>query len=334
MQESTTTVAVNELASLIPEKFTLIGCISHEDRCTSIVHNTADHINSAIFFQNRRLKAENIDSHLEQIVNSLSKYNITPNIISVDCSVPTNLADSFAKIVEELSSQNVSLVIDTTTFTHEALVMLLKIIHRFRGAFKSIHCLYVGANEYSPGMTPEETWLSKGCKDVHNIIGFPGLLRPRAKTNLVILAGFELERATRLIELIEPDKLIIGNGIDPVCDNHSEKMSFFRQKMEHWKTEYKYLPTHNFEFSCKDISHTVQEIKKIIKENPDDNYILVPLNTKLSTVAATLVGLENRNIQLCYAVPETYNFDNYSSAGNNVTVVDLLSFDVFSQQYN
>lgn len=330
MQGSITTVAVNELASLIPEKFTLIGCISHEDRCARIAQNTASHIDSAIFFQNCRLKAENIDSHLEQIVNSLSNYNITPNIISVDYAVPTNLADSFAKIIEKLSSQNVSLIIDTTTFTHEALVMLLKIVYRFRNSFKSVHCLYVGANEYSPGATPEETWLSKGCKDVHNIIGFPGLLRPRAKTNLVILAGFELERATRLIELIEPDKLIIGNGIDPVCDNHSEKMSFFRQKMEHWKTEYKYLPTHYFEFSCKDISHTVQEIKKIINENPDDNYILVPLNTKLSTVAATLVGLENCNIQLCYAVPETYNFENYSSAGNNVTIVDLLSFDVFS----
>ena len=332
MQESITTVPVNELASSIPENFTLIGCISHEDRCTSIVQNVADHIENAIFFQNSRLKAENIDSHLNLIRNSLSKYNISPNIIPIDYAIPTYLADSFAKNIEALSSQNASLIIDTTTFTHEALVMLLKIIYRFRNGFKSVHCLYVGANEYSPGATPEETWLSKGCKDVHNIIGFPGLLRPRAKTNLVILAGFELERATRLIELIEPDKLIIGNGFDPVCDNHSEKMLFFREKMEHWKTEYKYLPAHNFEFSCKDISHTVQEIRKIIQENPNDNYILVPLNTKLSTIAATLVGLENSKIQLCYAVPETYNFENYSSAGDNVTVVDLLSFDVFSKQ--
>lgn len=331
MQESITTVAVNEFASLIPEKCTLIGCISHEDRCTSIVQNIAHCVENAIFFQNSRLKADNIDIHLEQIRNSLNNCNVTPDIMSVDYAVPTNLADSFAKIIEDLSCRNTSLLIDTTTFTHEALVMLLKIVYRFRKGFKAIHCTYVGANEYSPGATPEETWLSKGCKDVHNIIGFPGLLRPRAKTNLVILAGFELERATRLIELIEPDKLIIGNGIDPVCDNHSKKMSYFRGKFDHWKTEYKYLPTYNFEFSCKDISHTVQQIKNVIEQNPNDNYILVPLNTKLSTIAASLVGLENSNIQLCYAVPETYNFENYSSAGDNVTIVDLLAFSVFTE---
>lgn len=331
MQESITTVAVSEFSSLIPERCSLIGCISYENRCTSIVQNIAHCIESAIFYQNSRLKADSIDIHLEQIRNSLNSCSVTPNIMPVDYTVPTSLADSFAKTIEDLSRKNTSLLIDTTTFTHEALVMLLKIVYRFRKSFKSIHCAYIGASEYSPGAPPEETWLSKGCKDVHNIIGFPGLLRPRAKTNLVILAGFELERATRLIELIEPDKLIIGNGIDPVCDNHSEKMSYFQEKFDHWKTEYKYLPTNNFEFSCKDISHTVQQIKNVIEQNPNDNYILVPLNTKLSTIAASLVGLENSNIQLCYAVPETYNFDNYSSAGDNVTIVDLLAFDMFAK---
>lgn len=327
MQENITTITVNELAGLIPPCSTLIGCISHEERCTTIAQNVATHVNKSIFFQNLRLVADKIDTFSAQIHASLNQCEV----ISVDYTVPTSLADSFAKVIENLANEHGSLLIDATTFTHEALVMLLKIVYRFRKDFKSIYCAYVGAAEYAPGESPEKTWLSKGCKDVHNIIGFPGLLRPRAKTSLVILAGFELERATRLIELIEPDKLIIGNGIDPICDTHSEKMTYFQEKFDQWKQEYKYLPTYDFEFSCKDISYTVQQIKAVIEKNPTDNYILVPLNTKLSTIAAVLIGLENNKVQLCYAVPETYNFDNYSSTGDRVTVVDMSSFDIFSR---
>lgn len=278
-------------------------------------------------FRNKELRGDLILKN-EKVFST--KFPSSP-IQTVSFKKPTELANSMAKIVEDLSKTYDNLIVDATTFTHESLVMLLRIIHLFHGNFKSILCVYVGADQYSPGMKAEDTWLSKGCKDVRNIIGFPGLLRPIEKTSLVILAGFEMERATRLIELIEPDRLILGNGIDPINKNHSEKMAYFQRKFFQWQSEFKNIEHYSFDFSCKDIKRTIQQIKAIISQRPNDNYILVPLNTKLSTIAATLVGLENQRIQLCYAIPEIYNVSNYATPGDNVTIVDLYKFPEFQQ---
>ena len=111
--------------------------------------------------------------------------------------------------------------------------------------------------------------------------------------------------------------------------NHSDKMAYFQGKFRIWQSEFKNIENSSFDFSCRDIKHTIQQIKGIISQRPNDNYILVPLNTKLSTIAATLVGIENRRIQLCYAIPEIYNVNNYAMPGDNATIVDLFEFQEF-----
>lgn len=325
MSDSTKTIPIPNISDEIPDNFALIGCLSFESRCLCIPLNIASKASQVVMFRNKELHGDSILKNVEEVTTQYP----SSLILAVSFKKPTELANSMAKVVEELSKTYDNLIIDVTTFTHESLVMLLRIVHLFRSGFKSILCVYVGADQYSPGMKAEDTWLSKGCKDVRNIIGFPGLLRPIEKTNLVILAGFEMERATRLIELIEPDRLILGNGIDPININHSEKMAYFQRKFHLWQSEFKNIEHNSFDFSCKDIKQTIQQIKGIISQRPNDNYILVPLNTKLSTIAATLVGLENRRIQLCYAIPEIYNVNNYATPGDNVTIVDLYEFSEF-----
>lgn len=325
MSDSTKTIPIPDISDEIPDNCALIGCLSFEPRCLCIPLNIALKASRVVMFRNKELQGDSILRNVEVITMQYP----SSRILDVSFKKPTELANSMAKVVEELSKSYDNLMIDVTTFTHESLVMLLRIVHLFHSGFKSILCVYVGADQYSPGMKAEDTWLSKGCKDVRNIIGFPGLLRPIEKTSLVILAGFEMERATRLIELIEPDRLILGNGIDPINKNHSEKMAYFQRKFHLWQLEFKNIEHNCFDFSCKDIEQTIQQIKNIISQRPNDNYILVPLNTKLSTIAATLVGLENRRIQLCYAIPEIYNVNNYAMPGDNVTVVDLYEFSEF-----
>lgn len=325
MCDSSKTVPLLSISDEIPNNCALIGCLSFESRSLCVPQIVASKVSKMVMFKNEELHCNSIQKNAEEV----SKQYPSGRIQSVSFKKTTELADSMAKVVEELSKACDNLLIDVTTFTHESLVMLLKIVHSFRGSFKSILCVYVGAEQYSPGMKAEDAWLSKGCKDVRNVIGFPGLLRPIEKTSLVILAGFEMERATRLIELIEPDSLILGNGIDPTNKNHSDKMAYFQGKFRIWQSEFKNIENSSFDFSCRDIKHTIQQIKGIISQRPNDNYILVPLNTKLSTIAATLVGIENRRIQLCYAIPEIYNVNNYAMPGDNATIVDLFEFQEF-----
>ena len=190
--------------------------------------------------------------------------------------------------------------------------------------FNSVYYLYNGADKYSVSDELDKAWLSKGCKDVRNVIGYPGLMRPVAKNCLILLTGFELERATRLIELIEPDRLLLGNAEDPISSNNAELMQHFKNKFEVWKNNYNSINCSSFDFSCKDVEKTINILTDITNSNKEENFIIVPLNTKLSTIAAGIVAIQNKNIQVCYSIPETYNINNYSSPSSNVTVVSLV----------
>ena len=141
---------------------------------------------------------------------------------------------------------------------------------------------------------------------------------------LIILTGFELERATRLIELIEPDRLLLGNAKDPISPNNAELMQHFKNKFESWKNNYNSINCSSFDFSCKNVENTISVLEEIINTNNEGNNIIVPLNTKLSTIAVGIVAIQNKNIQVCYSIPETYNIRNYSSPSSNITVVSLV----------
>ena len=325
MSQISKNVHISEIEQHIPDNCALICCASFETRCLNIPKALSGKVESVDIYRNSSIDIPLLTDNCSAIRNYFSQARI----FNIPFDAPELVADSMAKTIEKLSNAKQNLLIDTTTFTHETLLILLRIVHLFKASFDSVQCLYNGACEYSPGCDPESTWLSKGCKDVRSIIGFPGIIKPKEKTNLIILAGFELERATKLIELVEPDYLILGNGIDPVNQKISDTMTYFRHKYDSWKAEYKVIERDDFDFSCKDIEKTAETLSHIISEASDENYILVPLNTKLSTISAAIVALENRRIQLCYAVPEIYNYSNYSTPGENIAVIDLKSFDVF-----
>lgn len=321
-------VHISELVQHIPDDCALICCASFEDRCLCVPKAIAERISDLVIYRNSSIDIPRAVANRDAIKNCFP----AARLCDVPFVSPEIVSDSMAKIIERLSTNRKNIVIDTTTFTHETLLILLRIIHLFNTSFDNVLCLYTGAGGYSPGLSPENTWLSKGCKDVRNVIGFPGVIKPKEKTNLIILAGFELERATKLIELVEPDYLILGNGIDPVNEKISDAMAYFRARFDAWRSEYKNVVKESFDFSCKSIETTVTTLTTTISKAPQENYILVPLNTKLSTISAAIVALENRTVQLCYAVPEIYNCENYSIPGEKVAIVNLNEFSVFQLQ--
>ena len=318
MTDTTFTIDKNEINSILPSRFVFLCSASFEKRSTTIpLSLDPSRISHSVVFRSRGYKN---DTSLNEIKNKIA----TSKVIDFDLNNPVSVARSLTEVVKECSSLESAIVIDITTFTHEILAMLLKLIHDNETKFSSIFCLYNGAADYSNskenGLT--QMWLSKGCRDVRNVIGYPGRMRPTAKTSLIILTGFELERATKLIEIIEPDRLMLGFGNDPTHDNHLEPVAFFQEKFENWKKNYKNSNCTEFGFSCKNIEKTT-EVLSDLTADPDENYIVVPLNTKLSTIASSIVALKNPMIQICYSIPEMYNMDDYSSPGEKITVVNL-----------
>ena len=303
-------VAKDDINSKIPSNSALICFASFEKRSTSLA-NSIDSSKLKLSFVFRNVEAPMDNYNLENYKTICDKLQCETIDIQIDN--PVGIADGLFRVIQKIITYEIkSLIVDISTFTHEALLMLIKTVNKYNEAFSSLILIYNGASSYSD-------WLSKGCKAIRNIIGFPGRFNPSYKTHMIILTGFEKERATQLVELFEPDILSIGNGSEPTDENHRATMEGMKQEFSDWFGNLG-IPWTSFEFSCSNIEKTINDIKKEI--NNKENIVLVPLNTKLSTISAALVALNDEQIQLVYPIPEIYNRD-YSVPSNHFTILDF-----------
>lgn len=310
-----------ELNMFVPDKIGFICFASFELRCLSIpkVIDQNKIVKTWVLRNNYGRTAETNQSNFCAI-KDMSK-NI--EVIEFSLKHSDRIADLIYALLKELKVLQVEkIVVDISTFTHEVLLILIKAIYVSKKYFKKVLFLYNGADRYSK-------WLSKGCKDIRNVVGYPGYWNPAYKYHLIVLSGFEQERITGLVEMLEPDSLSLGVCNDSTNDNHKDTILEYSERFDEWARNLHVLKKYEkFDFSCINIEETISNIENIIISNTEMNYILAPLNTKLSTVAAGIVALRNENIQLCYPIPEAYNIE-YSVPSENVTIVDLLSLKGF-----
>jgi hypothetical protein len=205
-------------------------------------------------------------------------------------------------------------LVDITTFTHEALLILLKLLQLKVKPVDSVTFVYTAALEYSVGDKQDNKWLSKGIGEIRSVLGYPGKMVPTQKLHLVILAGFESERAERFIEEYEPNVVSLGLG-DP--DSSTNPAHSPVNRAMHRRVAAQHKDGVTFMFSCSDPMETRTAIQDRIRQVPDHNVLIAPMNTKLSTVGAALVAFEDDSVQLCYATAHQYNESNYSKPDTN-----------------
>jgi hypothetical protein len=144
-------------------------------------------------------------------------------------------------------------------------------------------------------------------------------MHPSRKSHLIVLVGFEDERAGKLIEMYEPAVLSLGVGsVDPV----SERLSFVNE------TYYgNLMATHygakKFEFSPTDASSVRDVILEQAQRFGDYNVVVAPMNTKISTLGAALAAIKNPDIQICYSRAASYNVENYSEPADDCRLFSL-----------
>lgn len=304
------------------KEFVFLTCSSFEERAICIPEFLdLNKAKKAYVFSTHA--TTQIEKNASRIINVLGKIAELRHIVKND---PFSYNQSFGEVINEIiSDQHKILYIDITTFNHEMLLILLKIVDKKKEHFDLVKFLYLGAKEYSVGDANENKWLSKGCKEIRSVLGYPGFLVPKKPTCLIILVGFEHERASALINAMEPDMIIIGHGkaeFEHVfSDQHIEPMRYFEKIHKSLFAGHSNLK--GFDFSVNNIESTLEIVKKEIDETSGYDHIIVPLNTKTSTLAIGLLALQNQNIQVCYAEPEIYNNDNYSSPGNLIVTYTL-----------
>lgn len=240
------------------------------------------------------------------------------------------VADQLSRrVTAVLADSSAKLLVDITSLSHELLVLLLGMLHELNGLNRT-SLIYVGAAAYSTNTEQNAMWLSRGVKDVRSVLGFPGTMLPSRKLHLIILTGFEVERASEVILRYEPASMSIGLGAkgQSVSDSHHSKNKEFFDGITAFATSQNYGTDEVFQFSFSCISPIETRDQLITHINElggfsQKNLVVCPLNTKLSTVGVVLAALEHPEIQICYAEPEEYNIDGYASPGVEATIVEL-----------
>lgn len=241
--------------------------------------------------------------------------------ISFNKDAPLSIYDTLYDAILKCHPQSV--IIDISTFTRETILIILMLFKQ--ESFKDIEVTlcYVPADRYSDctgGNNTNDIWLSKGVNDIRTVLGYAGSFTSLKKTLLIVLVGFEKERAEILINSFEADKLYLG--CVPPQESHSEELSAINR--ENFDRLVSLVGECNtFEFSCRYLQQTYDELKKIIDENKDNyNIIISPMNNKLSTLAVANVAFENPDVQVCYASTNQYNTEAYSSPADKVILFD------------
>jgi hypothetical protein len=297
---------------------TFICCASFEDRCFSIASRIKpNQIKKALICEH-----EDATKYVERNTNKiLSHFGQKSEKVALNLSDPIKTINNLVHALEvnDIVQSDLFLV-DISTFTHESLLILLNLLQSKKKKEATVWIIYTTALDYSTQHTKTDKWLSKGIKQIRSVIGFPGLLFPSKKLHLIVLAGFEEERANKLIENYEANFISIGVGsrTESIHPSLYELNNSYHKRLCNL-----YQNIETFTFSLINPFTAKKNFQEQIAKHPECNVVIAPLNTKISTVGAALTAMENPEIQLCYAQPNYYNVESYSSPGSEFYLFDL-----------
>lgn len=290
-----------------------LTCISFEDRSISLLKQKYDNLYKIFAFS-----LNNQDKTEKNFETITTIYNGKLERIKLDINDPIQsykMISNTTKICVDLKKE---IIVDITTFTHDTLLMLMQCLKK--AGCKKVRYVYVGAEEYSIGDKFDSKWLSKGCKETRNVLGYAGKMNPSKQTCLIIFTGFESERTLGTISDLDAELIYIGDGLTDnahvLSNKHISTMKYFEDLYGSLLSTRKGVRF--FKFSPKDVNDVCKKLQEIINNTPNYNHIIVPLNTKISSLAIGIYALHNEDIQVSYSIPETYNVNAYSSAGNKV----------------
>ena len=305
---------------------------SFEDRCLTIAGNLSRRrVRHALIAMNRRFGTA-VSRNYEKLRVLFADKETTVLVDSIDpVFTAANTAEALGALGALGDRRGLRIVIDITTFTHEALLILFRICDIILDGSNTVDFVYATAAEYSLGDEPPDKWLSKGISEVRSVMGYAGVFVPSKRTHLVILAGFEDYRALSLVREVEPALVSVGYGdrSEPGTRAHQdvneESVKRIRRLIRNLVGR-----VDEFVFACYDSPAAQQAIDQVLANEPELNGVVAPMNTKLSTLAAGRVALEDSAVQLCYAQADTYNFRNYSMPGTEFYRIRFSDYPVGS----
>lgn len=319
---------LSKFSDIDEKSYDLFICSSSfEDRCLSISKNMKiEHIQRALVFYNSEC-IEHVGENHKLLMDIFGDKAIPVELLISEPIVSADVMMEALKREKEFRHVD-SILFDITTFTHECLLVMLRLLQIvFRDS--EIVCVYSNALEYDSSNSAEKKWLSKGVGEIRSVLGYSGDIVPTRKTHLIVIVGYEYERAIKIISAFEPSSLALGYGSSRNATTEKDKDANegFVNIVEQMAPLYSALE--RFEIVCDNPFDTYNRLKEQIYAHSDKNIVIVPLNNKLSTLGVALIAMEFESIQLCYAPAVVYNYSSYSIAGDSFFTFNIS--DVFKE---
>ena len=302
------------------ESFLLLCSSSFEKRCLSIPR---------IAFESQKclrsfvcVNEENL-AHVGPFAESIrGLFGDSTERVKIWGSDPVRTADSiFASVRQLLSMQTSRIVVDISAMMRETLLILLASLKCAKSTGKRIQFAYVPA-EYNPSRKKEDRpILSFGAIEVRSVLGYPGDYVPTLPRHLILLTGFEEERARAVINATEPSIISLGRGER----NHST--SEVNAALDHTFTggllKDFAARAQRFEIYPDSAHDTASAIIKQIESFPGYKPLICAMNTKVSTCGAAVAAWQNHSVELLYAQPALYNYEDYAEPKEEIYLFDL-----------
>lgn len=303
----------------------LLCCSSFEERCKSIpMLIPHDRIKLAYIFKNKEF-IDQVKDNIRELKSHFEGKYIEKEIEHLN---PIVTADCFNECLRECFRKKMqSFLIDITTFTHESLLMLLQLLRIILKKEHKVIFAYSSAADYGGDENDDynDRWLSKGVRDVRAVLGYSGRFLPTNNLHLIIIVGYEHERASELIEILEPTGISLGYGKpgSSVTKKGDVANKFYFNLVKN--TAATYANVSDFEIFCNDPLQTRDVLNQVVGkiDTKRTNVIIAPMNNKISTIGAALTAINQPEIQICYAPALHYNVEKYSIPGSEGYLLEL-----------
>lgn len=252
-----------------------------------------------------------------------------------DCKLDVSLYDEITGLMElekylndsfsELKDKKV--VIDFSIMIKPYIFILLKYLLYVRNMEK-IYLLYTEPASYHKlrlkkvlknNNQEDSEYFTKGTVKIGEVPTYSGEQELTKKSALIVLLGFEGERAVQVLNAVSPDLTIPVNGFPAYRPEFKDRSILSNEELlkdSEIMKELMYAPA-NDPFETK---NTLEEI--YLKYYENYNISVSPLGTKPMAIGSCLFALEHSSVRIIYPYPLEYNIKSSKGFGEiwNYTV--------------
>jgi len=291
-----------------------IACASFEDRTTAVANKLSTEYlvtNSFVCKYDEKNKGPLRDQNFERLRNLLLRHSNNVLPIICDHHDPLDGIHKFRKICDSkdipLEGKNIS--VDITTFTKQYLLVLLKYLGRQKP--KSVRLFYTEPEEYAVRWNKP---LSYGLIDVVSVPTYGGHSYIDKESLLVLMLGYEGDRAYAIWERLSPHKTIAMIGKPSFRDLWEGRVEKFNHKL------LSKLPKDSIQYThTLDPFQVSRDLDKLIRQHSVKfNIVMSPLGPKPQVIGCYLALKTHPEVQVIYAIPKFHEEEYFSKKAGNI----------------